>query len=265
MLELEKIKNTVINGDSIEIMSNLPDKCIDMIFCDLPYGTTQNSWDVVIPFEKLWPQYERIIKNNGVIALMAQAPFDKVLACSNLKLFKYEWIWHKNKATGHLNAKRAPMKAHENILIFYKNAPTYNPQMTSGHKPMNAVKPRLLSEKEKEKRNYNPLDKRTGNPGGSTVRYPRDVVEFPVMNNDNKNKFHPTQKPVELIEYFIKTYSNEGELILDNCSGSGSTLVAALNCGRNFIGIEKEQEYYRKSTEWLDSIMNNGNKLCQNV
>jgi len=243
--------NKVVHGDCLEIMKQIEDSSIDMIFCDLPYGTTRNSWDVLIPLDKLWEEYERIIKDRGAIVLTSQPPFDKILACSNLKLFKYEWIWHKNKATGHLNAKKAPMKAHENILIFYKNAPTYNPQMTYGHKPMNAVKPRDLTEKEKEVRNYNPVEKRIGNPGGSTVRYPRDVVDIPVMNNDNKNKFHPTQKPIELCEYFIKTYSNENDIILDNCCGSGSTLIAARNLGRKFIGIEKEEEYYSLCNQWL--------------
>lgn len=225
-------------------MRGIDTNSIDMVFCDLPYGTTQNKWDAVIPFEDLWEAYNRIVKPNGAICLMGQAPFDKVLACSNLKDFRYEWIWEKNKATGHLNAKRMPMKCHENILIFYKKLPTYNPQKTEGHKPMNAVSPRSNLPEPKEKRNYNHVSERLGNPGGSTERYPRDVIQIPVVNNDNPDKIHPTEKPVALCAYFIKTYSNEGDLILDNCMGTGATGVAAILLNRRFIGIEKDKTYF---------------------
>lgn len=245
--------NKIFQGDCIEIMTTLPDGCVDMVFCDLPYGTTQNSWDSPIPFDQLWSQYHRIVKENGAIVLTAQPPFDKVLACSNLKEFKYEWIWEKNKATGHLNAKKMPMKAHENILVFYRKLPTYNPQMTQGHKPMNAVLPKDNLPAPDRKRNYNHVDKRLGNTGGTTVRYPRDVQKFPVINNDNPLKFHPTQKPVDMIEYFIKTYSNEGDVILDNCMGSGSTVIACMNTSRNYIGIENDPEYFNKAQEWIRS------------
>ena len=240
------------NADCIEAMSMLDDDSVDLVFCDLPYGTTQNSWDSVIPFDDLWSAYDRIVKQNGAILLMAQPPFDKVLGASNLKDFRYEWIWEKNKATGHLNAKKMPMKAHEMILVFYKKLPTYNPQMTEGHKPMNAVLPRDNMPKPQVKRNYNHVEKRTGNSGGSTTRYPRDVVSFPVINNDDPLKFHPTQKPVELIEYFIKTYSNEGDVVLDNAMGSGSTGVAAHNLNREFIGIEKDKDYFDLASQRLD-------------
>ena len=236
--------NTLHNANCLDVMATMPESSVDMVFCDLPYGTTQNSWDTVIPFDELWKQYDRVVKSNGAIVLTAQPPFDKVLACSNLKDFRYEWIWEKNKATGHLNAKKMPMKAHENILIFYKELPTYNPQMTSGHKPMNAVSPKSNIPAPEEKRNYNHVDKRFGNPGGDTQRYPRDVLEFPVINNDNPEKFHPTEKPVALIEYFIKTYSNVGDVILDNCMGSGSTCKAAKNLKRNYVGIELDQKYF---------------------
>ena len=240
------------NADCIEAMSMLDDDSVDLVFCDLPYGTTQNSWDSVIPFDDLWSAYDRIVKQNGAILLMAQPPFDKVLGASNLKDFRYEWIWEKNKATGHLNAKKMPMKAHEMILVFYKKLPTYNPQMTEGHNPMNAVLPRDNMPKPQVKRNYNHVEKRTGNSGGSTTRYPRDVVSFPVVNNDDPLKFHPTQKPVELIEYFIKTYSNEGDVVLDNAMGSGSTGVAAQNLNREFIGIEKDKDYFDLASHRLD-------------
>ena len=247
----------LFNGECLNIMSTLSDDCVDMVFCDLPYGTTQNSWDSLIPFDKLWEQYRRIVKENGAIVLTAQSPFDKILACSNLKDFRYEWIWEKNKATGHLNAKKMPMKAHENVLIFYRKLPTYNPQKTTGHKPFGAVKPRQNIPEPDKKRNYNHLPERFGNDGTTKDRYPRSVQKFPVINNDNPLKFHPTQKPVGMIEYFIKTYSNESDTILDNCMGSGSTCIAAINTNRNYIGIEADEEYYNAAKKWISELENN--------
>ena len=247
----------LFHGDCLDVMSTLPDGCVDMVFADLPYGTTQNAWDSLIPFDKLWEAYRRVVKEDGAIVLTAQPPFDKVLACSNLKDFRYEWIWEKNKATGHLNAKKMPMKAPENILVFYRKLPTYNPQKTTGHKPMNAVLPRDNIPEPDKKRNYNHVDKRLGNSGGGTDRYPRDVLYFPVINNDDPLKFHPTQKPVELIEYFIKTYSNPGDTILDNCMGSGSTCIACINTDREYIGIEFGEEYYHQADEWINSVQSN--------
>jgi site-specific DNA-methyltransferase (adenine-specific) len=247
----------LFHGDCLEVMSTLPDGCVDMVFADLPYGTTQNSWDSLIPFDKLWEAYTRVVKEDGAIVLTAQPPFDKVLACSNLKDFRYEWIWEKNKATGHLNAKKMPMKAHENVLVFYRKLPTYNPQKTVGHKPMNAVLPRDHIPEPDKKRNYNHVDKRLGNVGGGTDRYPRDVLYFPVINNDDPLKFHPTQKPVSLIEYFIKTYSNPGDTILDNCMGSGSTCIACINTEREYIGIEFGEEYYNLAQQWISSVQSN--------
>ncbi len=243
----------LIHGECINVMSTFGDNSIDMVFCDLPYGTTQNSWDSVIPFEDLWREYRRVVKPNGAIVLTAQSPFDKVLACSNLKDFRYEWIWEKNKATGHLNAKKMPMKAHESVLIFYRKLPVYNPQKTQGHKPMNAVSPRDNVPAPDRKRNYNHVEKVLGNPGGTTERYPRDILQFPVINNDSPLKFHPTQKPVPLIEYFIETYSNEGDLILDNCMGSGSTAIACLRTNRRFVGIEQDEEFFSKAKKWAES------------
>jgi DNA modification methylase len=251
------IFNKLYRGECIEIMSTLPDGCVDMVFADLPYGSTQNSWDSVIPFDKLWASYNRVVKEDGVIILTAQPPFDKILACSNLKDFRYEWIWEKNKATGHLNAKKMPMKAHENVLVFYRKLPTYNPQKTTGHKPFGAVKPRDNIPPPDKKRNYNHVEKTFGNQGTTTDRYPRDVQKFPVINNDDPLKFHPTQKPVALIEYFIKTYSNPGDTILDNCMGSGSTCIACINTDREYIGIEFEEEYYKLAQEWISSVQSN--------
>ncbi len=245
------MENQLIFGDCLDIMSTLPDASVEMVFCDLPYGTTMNEWDVIIPFDQLWEQYHRLVKENGAIILTAQSPFDKVLACSNLKDFRYEWIWEKNKATGHLNAKKMPMKAHENVLVFYRKLPTYNPQKTSGHKPFGAVKPRENIPEPDKKRNYNHVAHTFGNDGKTTDRYPRSVQKFPVINNDNPSKFHPTQKPIGLIEYFIKTYSNEGDLVLDNCMGSGSTCIAANRLGRRYIGIEKDETIYQSAVQWF--------------
>jgi site-specific DNA-methyltransferase (adenine-specific) len=243
----------LINGETIDVMSKIENESIDMIFCDLPYGTTRNDWDVIIPLDKLWEQYNRIIKKNGAIVLTAANPFDKVLASSNMVNYRYDWIWHKNKATGHLNAKKLPLKAHEYVLIFYKKPPTYNPQYTSGHKPMNKVSTKKNVPAPEKLRNYGHMGIQNGNEGGSTTRLPRTVLDIAVINNDNPLKFHPTQKPVELAEYFIKTYSNEGDVILDNCMGSGSTGIACLNTNRNFIGIEINEEYYNKAKNWIES------------
>jgi len=240
-------------GDCIEIMESLPEDSIDMVFCDLPYGTTQNPWDVLIPFDDLWSNYNRIVKENGAIVLTSQQPFTSQLIISNLKDFRYEWIWEKNKATGHLNAKRMPMKAHENICIFYKKLPVYNPQKTTGHKPINKVNPKYNIPEPEVKRNYNHVAQTFGNTGTVTDRYPRSVQQFPVINNDDPDKWHPTQKSVPMIEYFIKTYSNEGDVILDNCMGSGSTGVACKNLHRKFIGIETNKEYFEKASEWINA------------
>lgn len=229
----------LIHGDCLEKMKDIPDKSIDMILCDLPYGTTQNKWDSIIPLEPLWEQYERIIKDRGVIVLFAQTPFDKVLGASNLSLLKYEWIWEKNKATGHLNAKRMPMKAHENLLVFYKELPTYNPQglveksVPTISKGNRGTKPGGVGGSNYGTANKDAIQTHSG--------YPRDVISFSV---DMKAEFHPTQKPVALLEYLIKTYTLEGEIVLDNAMGSGSTGVACINTKRNFIGIEKDDKYF---------------------
>lgn len=245
MIELNKIHNEDCFGESG--MNLIPNESIDMIFCDLPYGTTQCKWDSVLDLNLLWNHYKRVIKENGAIVLFAQTPFDKVLGASNLQMLKYEWIWEKNKATGHLNSKRMPMKSHENILVFYKKLPTYNPQMTEGHKPMNYAKNHHNS-------SVYSTGKSTVNQGGSTSRYPRDVLRFPVINNDDPGKFHQTQKPIELCEYMIKTYTNEGEIVLDNCSGSGVVAEACINLDRNFICFEKDSGYWGKSVERIHRV-----------
>ena len=229
MLELNKI----YHGDCLELMKDIPDKSIDMILCDLPYGTTRNKWDSIIPLEPLWEQYERIIKDRGMICLTASEPFASQLISSNYKLFKYDLIWDKKLPTGFLNAKRRPLRRHEQILCFYKKLPTYNPQMTNGEPYDKGIVKTFSSNYGKQ----TPV--RAKNETGE--RYPTSILEF--SNANQKDKLHPTQKPVELFEYLIKTYTNEGDVVLDNCIGSGTTAIACINTNRFFIGIEKEKEY----------------------
>lgn len=229
------------HGDCLELMNNIPDKSVDMIFTDLPYSTTKNSWDCMIDLDRLWNQYNRIIKGNGCIALWGQAPFSHMLACSNLVNYRYEWVIEKSKATGHLNAKKMPMKAHENILIFYKKLPTYNPQMTEGHTPVHNYTKHTT-----DGSCYG--ETKTGiSGGGSTQRYPRDILQF--KWDTQRSNLHPTQKPIAACEYFIKTYTNEGDLVLDSCMGSGTTGLACKNLNRKFIGIEKEEKYFEIAKE----------------
>lgn len=221
----------LMQGDCLEQMKEIPDKSIDMILCDLPYGTTRNSWDFRIDLNKLFTQYHRIIKRNGVIALFSQSPFNAELIVANKKNFRYEWIWEKAQGTGHLNANKMPMKKHENILIFYRKLPTYNPQFMNG-KPYTSIYATHSSNYGKQKNNIKTVNK--------GKRYPTDILKF-----TGEKGLHPTQKPVSLLAYLIKTYTNEGETVLDNCMGSGSTGVAYLHTNRNFIGIEKDENYFK--------------------
>ena len=202
-----------------------------MILCDLPYGTTQNKWDSIIPLDKLWIEYSRVIKDNGCIALFSQSPFDKVLGSSNLKLLKYEWVWNKTKATGHLNSKKMPLKKHENILVFYKKPPTYNPQ--------NIIK-KIIPTIRKGGNNGTNYGKSNKDAIQEYENYPTDILNF---KSEGKT-LHPTQKPIDLCEYLIRTYSNENEIVLDNCIGSGTTAIACKNVNRFFIGMEKDEIYY---------------------
>ena len=238
--------NEIHEGDCLEVMKGIPDGSVDMILCDLPYGTTRNKWDSIIPLDALWGLYERIIKDSGAIVLTAQTPFDKVLGCSNLKMLKYEWVWQKNKATGHLNAKKMPMKEHENILVFYKKLPTYNPQG--------------LVRKDNPTVNKGNRGKKEQGAGGSNYGrsnkdsiqthkgYPKGILQF----NVDMIPIHPTQKPAPLFEYLIKTYTNENETVLDNCIGSGTTAIACINSNRSFIGIEQEQKYVDIANERIE-------------
>ena len=224
-------------GDCLELMKDIPDGSIDMVLTDPPYGTTACKWDSVIPFEPMWAELKRIIKPNGAIVLFGSQPFTSALIMSNVKMFKYEWVWQKTMAGNFFNANKEPMKKHENILVFYKKPPQYNPQMSYG-KP--------YSEKKERQRYYGAFAREKTTSIKPTInkgtRYPSTVQLF--SNGNNKNNGHPTQKPVPLMEYLIKTYTNEGETVLDFTMGSGSTGVAAKNLNRNFIGIELDEKYF---------------------
>lgn len=233
--------NVIYNEDCLTGMDRILDRSVDMILCDLPYGTTRNKWDSMIDLDKLWLQYNRIIKDNGAIVLTAQTPFDKVLGVSNLKNLRYEWIWHKTRATGHFNAKKMPMKEHENILVFYKKLPTYNPQLTYGE-PYTVIRNTKGSSNYREDKE----EIRTLNNG---FRYPKTILTFKPDRG-----LHPTQKPVDLFEYLIKTYTNDGEIVLDNCMGSGTTAIACLKTGRKFIGFENDKEYFKKSLKRIKNF-----------
>lgn len=221
---------TLWNEECLSAMKRIPDGSVDMVMCDLPYGTTQNKWDSVIDLPSLWANYRRVCKPNAAIVLTAAQPFTSVLVVSNLKGFKYDWVWQKEAGTGLLNAKKQPLRDHESVLVFYDNQCTYNAQFTEG-KP-------YVCKKGGETDNYNKSGTVvTVNEG---TRCPKTVQRF----QRDKDKDHPTQKPVALMEYLIKTYTNEGELVLDNTMGSGTTGVACGNLGRRFIGIEQDEKYF---------------------
>ena len=243
----------LLQGDCLELMNKIPDKSIDMILCDLPYGTTKNKWDSVLPFDKMCEQYDRIIKENGCIALFADGMFMSDLMQSNKKLWRYNLVWDKELISGFLNANRMPLRSHEEICIFYKKLPTYNPQFTDGE-PLHGMGTKFSQEKNKNN-NYgnfdscnNPSAKRTGD----TKKYPKSIVKFP--RPASCVMIHPTQKPVELLEWLIKTYTNENDFVLDNCMGSGSTGVAAVGINRNFIGMELEEKYFNIAKERIESV-----------
>lgn len=229
---------TLLQGDCLELMEDISDKSIDLILCDLPYGTTQCKWDSVIPFDDLWKQYNRIIKDRGAIVLFGVEPFSSALRMSNIKNYKYDWIWEKKQGTNQLNAKIQPLRKHENICVFYKKHPTYNPQMEEGS-------PYTIN-RNTQTELYNA--QKPSNTVNTGTRYPTTILRF---SRELKNRFHPTQKPVALLEYLIKTYTNEGDIILDNCMGSGSTGVACINTNREFIGMELDENYYKIACERL--------------
>jgi len=244
-------KNTSVlrNGDSLTILSELPDASVDMILTDLPYGTTQNHWDSVIPLDGIFKQFKRVIKDSGAIVLFGAMPFTADLVVAGRGIFRYSLVWRKNKSSGFLNAKKMPLRIHEDILVFYKKLPTYHPQKTDGHKPMNAAY------RTGHGMSYNPATRATASEAGTTKRYPTSVLEFPVLNNDDPFRVHPTQKPVELLRWLIRTYTDPGMVILDAAMGSGSTGVAAANEGREFIGVEKDEKYFLYAQEWIMSTL----------
>lgn len=240
----------LIHGDCLAEMRRLPDKSVDMVLCDLPYEVLNKSnknaqWDRLLPFDKLWEQYERVIKDDGAIVLFAQGMFTAQLMMSNPKLWRYNLVWDKVLTSGFLNAKRMPLRSHEDICVFYKELPTYNPQMQEG-KPLHS---KGSSYKEKELTNncYGSLGVTDDERKGSTDKYPTSIVRF--QKPHPSIAVHPTQKPVALLEYLIKTYSNEGDTILDNTMGSGSTMVACVNTKRNGIGIELDDNYFKIAQE----------------
>lgn len=235
--------NKVICGDCLEIMPSIPDKSIDMILCDLPYGTTACKWDTVIPFKPLWENYKRIIKNNGAIALTAREPFTSALIMSNIEWFKYCWIWEKEQGVNFLLSKKQPMLIHEDITIFYNNLPTYNPVMRIYDKGWIKKDTGKSFDEIRNRQEMQLFKKSQGN-----MRYPISIIKF---NRPKQNGVHPTQKPVALFEYLIKTYTNEGDLVLDNCLGSGTTAVACKELGRDFVGIETNPEYCKIAEDRL--------------
>ena len=257
----------LMQGDCLELMQAIPDKSIDMILCDLPYGTTACKWDTVIPFEPLWAQYKRVIKDKGAIVLFGSEPFSSELRMSNRLEYKYDWIWEKGSATGYVHAKNKPLKAHEIISIFSNGTTVhasqskcrmpYYPQMAKGtpftkiHRTFNTGK--LNHPPSSVNKNYvNAVEVNNG------TRYPRSVIRF---SQYNVGRHHPTQKPVALLEYLIRTYTNEGETVLDNCMGSGSTGVACVNTNRNFIGIELDADYFKIAERRIAEAQAQGKQL----
>ena len=230
MLELD----TIYNEDCLEGMKQIPDGTIDAVICDLPYGTTRNQWDSVIPLDLLWAEYRRITKPNAAIVLFSQQPFTSALVMSNPQMFRYEWIWEKENGTGFLNAKKMPLKIHENIAVFYRDLPTYNPIMRTGFEP---YKCRTGD----QGTNYGKYEKVETISNGE--RYPIDILQY----NRDADAFHPTQKPVDLFRYLVLTYTNEGDTVLDNCMGSGTTAIACIKERRHFIGFELSKEYFDKA------------------
>ncbi len=244
-------KIELIQGDCLEKMKDIPDKSIDMILCDLPYGTTACKWDTIIPFEPLWEQYKRIIKDNGAIVLTASQPFTSALVMSNPEMFKYEWIWFKNVPTGMAQSRYSPMKYHESVLVFSKNTiKVFNKIM---EERVGKGKDCYNYEHYCGENNHVKMDKVKKFYNAKLVN-PSSVLLFNVAPN-RKDKLHPTQKPVALFEYLIKTYTNEGDLVLDNCMGSGTTGVACKNINRNFIGIELDPEYFKIAEKRINETL----------
>jgi DNA modification methylase len=245
-------KNLVHVGDCLELMQQIEYKSIDMILCDLPYGTTACKWDIVIPFEPLWEQYERIIKDNGAIVLFGSEPFSSNLRLSNIKNYKYDWIWNKIQSTGFALCNKQPMRSYETISVFYKKQPVYNPQMIKKDKILDTT-----NWKNDGKSENASFSSKVKIKGIREYSYPKNVITINAASKEcnGTKRVHPTQKPIELCEYLIKTYTNEGELVLDNCIGSGTTAIACINTNRDFIGIEKELKYVQISNQRIQDIL----------
>lgn len=242
------------NGDCLEVMKEIPTGSVDMILCDLPYGTTYASWDSVIPSKQLWASYKRLIKKNGAIVLFGVQPFSSYLITSNPEMFKYQWVWNKVNGSNFANANRQPLKCHEDILVFYEGQCLYNPQKTvgkpnhvQGSSKKNVSETRLISD-------------RVGD-DLSGLKHPKSIQTF--SKHSSQCGLHPTQKPVDLCEYLIKTYTNEGEWVLDNTMGSGTTGVACVNTSRNFIGIEKDEKYFEIAKERINGVALSGHKATK--
>lgn len=254
ILKISEIINSVIKGDCLDVMSKMPDGCIDMILCDLPYGTTQNKWDSVIPLEELWTQYKRVLKPNGAVVLTSLGMFTAQLMLSQPKMYKYRWIWQKSKATNFLNAKKQPLRKFEDICVFYRQQPTYNPQMVEGEPYDKGIRKNQLSGSYGD---FQPAHVRSDG-----LRYPTDIIYFKTAESEG-DVWHPTQKPVELGRYLVRTYTNPGDIVLDNTCGSGSFLVAALLEGRNFIGIEKNEDVALFKKKEIDYIAIATNRIVK--
>ena len=246
-------------GDCLEIMKNIPDKSIDMILCDLPYGRTHNRWDTVLPFSELWEHYRRVIKENGVIALFSDGLFMAELMLSNKKMWKYNIVWDKILASGFLNANKQPLRVHEEIVIFYDKQPIYNPQKVKGLPNHSKGKGK---DSGYQNNNYNDIEFVDNKDILGDMKHPKSILSF--QKPHPSKSVHPTQKPVALLEYLIKTYTNEGDTVLDNCMGSGSTGVACKNTNRNFIGIEIEEKYFNIAKDRIYDAQNESKQLSIN-
>lgn len=243
-----------MHGDCLELMQDIADKSIDMILCDLPYGTTACKWDTIIPLDLLWNEYNRIAKDNAAIVLTCSPPLTYVLAMSNIERFKHEWVWNKVKPGAFAIAKYRPLRQHEDVLVFSNGKLNYKPIMV----PQKSRKGKIYASSDSASVKYNDGEERNYD-----EKYPKTIIEF--SNANNKNKIHPTQKPIALFEYLIKTYTNEGELVLDNCSGSGTTAIACINTNRSYICMEKDETYFNKSVEREQKHIDSTKAILDNV
>lgn len=246
----------LLNDDCLNAMPALPEHSVDMILCDLPYEVTHNQWDTIIPFDRLWKEYKRLLKPNAACVLFGQGLFSAKLIMSNPEMYRYSLVWDKERVTGFLNANRMPLRCHEDIMVFYEKLPVYNPQMTQGSAPSHkrGIKAEAKGLQMSKGKIYGKFTFFNETPATFTTdKHPTSIIRIPNKVQDN---LHPTQKPVELLEYLIKTYTNEGMTVLDNCMGSGSTGIACLKQNREFIGIEKDPVYFKITEERIQKFKN---------